>query len=276
MYARSLRDHFDPMPLYGRIAAVVRSQVLDGTWQPGDALPPIETLCRTYGVARVTVRQAIALLVEEGLLVSRRGSRVTVAGAKSASARERLYQTLDVMNVLAPGHIIDVLEKNVVAELPPGACFVGTPAASYVCYRKTHSDPETPYCAMTIYVAQAIVDRFPSGAENHAKLGSLVRRYAEPPLAYGRERTTVAAADYRDAELLRYPVAAPVARMHRVFCDADDCAAYVGFATYRGDRWGVEQDSTPYEKHRWEFQPTPVEANANDDASVGDIRKARL
>jgi GntR family transcriptional regulator len=257
MHARSLRDQADPMPLYGRIAAVLRSQILDGTLSAGDSLPPIEELCGTFGVARVTVRQAIQLLADEGLLISRRGVRVTVAGGGRVRARETLYQTVDAMSVLAPGHVIEVQERTIVTELPAGACFVGTPAASYVRYRKTQREDRTRYASMTIFVAETVAALFPSGAETREKLGPLVKRYCDPPLAFGRERIMVAAADYRDAGALDYPVAAPVARVHRVFCDAADRAVYVSFSTYRGDRWGIEQETGPYARHGWEFPPAP-------------------
>ena len=102
MYARSVRDGSDPMPLYGRVAAVLRSQIVEGLVKPGEALPPIDSLARTYGVARVTVRQAIQRLAHEGLVISRRGSRVMVTDGRRVRARETLYETVDVMSVLTP------------------------------------------------------------------------------------------------------------------------------------------------------------------------------
>jgi GntR family transcriptional regulator len=205
----------------------------------------------------VTVRQAIQRLADEGLVISRRGSRVMVTDGRRVRARETLYETVDVMSVLTSGHAIDVLDTATVDDLPPGACFAGTPVPRYVRFRKTHREGDTRYAAITIFVAEPIAARFPDGAATREKLGPLVKRYADPELAYGRERIMVAAADYREAELLDAPLASPVARIHRVFCDAHERAVYVSFSTYRGDSWGIEQDTGPYAKHGWEFPRTP-------------------
>jgi len=55
------------------IAADIRDKVAkraDG-YQPGQQLPLQATLAEVYGVDRVTISRAYAILIEEGLLVSR-------------------------------------------------------------------------------------------------------------------------------------------------------------------------------------------------------------
>ncbi|WIM67122.1 GntR family transcriptional regulator [Corynebacterium breve] len=60
------------------IAAYLRSAIRDGTFQPGDAIPSEADLCRQFGTARGTVRQAIATLRSEGLISSGQGRRSRV------------------------------------------------------------------------------------------------------------------------------------------------------------------------------------------------------
>ena len=59
-------------PLYLQMAEVLRQRVHRGVWAPGDLLPTLDELAREFSVAKVTVRQAVKLLQDEGLLASRR------------------------------------------------------------------------------------------------------------------------------------------------------------------------------------------------------------
>jgi len=58
---------------YRDLADLLRTQIADGTLAPGWALPSERALRETYGLGKHTVRQAVALLRAEGLVVVRRG-----------------------------------------------------------------------------------------------------------------------------------------------------------------------------------------------------------
>ncbi|WP_257162434.1 GntR family transcriptional regulator [Corynebacterium cystitidis] len=60
------------------IAAYLRSAIRDGVYAPGDAIPSESALCRQFGTARGTVRQAVATLRSEGLVTSGQGRRSRV------------------------------------------------------------------------------------------------------------------------------------------------------------------------------------------------------
>lgn len=64
---------------YRRIMAEIVGQIDDGSLPPHTALPSTERLAEQYGVSRNTVRQAIALLVETGVLYGQQGRGVFVA-----------------------------------------------------------------------------------------------------------------------------------------------------------------------------------------------------
>ncbi len=60
---------------YQQVAAELRADVDVGAYPPGSRLPSESELARAYGVARGTVRQALATLASEGLVSSRQGAR---------------------------------------------------------------------------------------------------------------------------------------------------------------------------------------------------------
>jgi DNA-binding GntR family transcriptional regulator len=80
----------DSRPPYLQIADDLRKAIRRGDLAPEAQLPSTAELVDRYGVARNTVRSALRLLNEEGLLVARQGSGVYVRseiGAGSSSTR---------------------------------------------------------------------------------------------------------------------------------------------------------------------------------------------
>ncbi len=62
------------MSKYEDIATDIQGSILDGSLKAGDRLPTVVELCDLYGVSKITVRKAIDILAEQGLVSSRRGS----------------------------------------------------------------------------------------------------------------------------------------------------------------------------------------------------------
>ncbi len=67
------------IPAYIRIHDAVKKQIDDGFWEIGQRLPSERDLADDFEVSRMTLRQAITLLVEEGILERRVGSGTYVA-----------------------------------------------------------------------------------------------------------------------------------------------------------------------------------------------------
>jgi GntR family transcriptional regulator len=65
---------------YQHVAAELRAAVDAGRYPPGSRLPSESELARHYGVARGTVRQALATLASDGLVSTRKGARRLVLG----------------------------------------------------------------------------------------------------------------------------------------------------------------------------------------------------
>ncbi len=71
-------DPDDPRPPYQQVANALRAAILTRKFAPGERLPSGNDLAKSYGVARMTVQQALRLLRDDGLIVSRQGSGVFV------------------------------------------------------------------------------------------------------------------------------------------------------------------------------------------------------
>lgn len=67
-------------PIYLQLREVVRTKIEEGEYPPGTAIPSENELAETYGVNRLTVRNAIDALVTEGVLRRIQGKGAFVVG----------------------------------------------------------------------------------------------------------------------------------------------------------------------------------------------------
>src|SRR6202041_940019 len=66
-------------PKYLRIYAELRDRITSGQWAEGSPLPPQRDLAGEFGVSIMTLRQALQLLTDDGLVAARHGSGTYVA-----------------------------------------------------------------------------------------------------------------------------------------------------------------------------------------------------
>jgi len=65
------RDSYEPA--YVQMAKILRRQIADGAYRPGDQLPSEAQLCRRYGISPMTVRRSINLLYDQGVVNTAQG-----------------------------------------------------------------------------------------------------------------------------------------------------------------------------------------------------------
>jgi len=75
-------DRSSPVPLYHQLAEQLGEAISSGELQPGDAFENEVALGERLSLSRPTVRRAIQELVDQGLLLRRRGLGTTVAARK--------------------------------------------------------------------------------------------------------------------------------------------------------------------------------------------------
>ena len=92
------------VPLYIQVASVMRRRIDTKHWLPGQKISTLVELEREFQVARVTIRQAIDILREEGLLHSQQGRGTFVAETPIPA----LVQARDNWEVL-----VDTIKDNV-------------------------------------------------------------------------------------------------------------------------------------------------------------------
>jgi GntR family transcriptional regulator len=81
--------------LYIQIRETLREQIKQGKLKPGQKLPSEDELAAQFGVSRMTARQGISDLIDEGLLYRRRGIGTFVAQVHIERDHNRLTSFFD-------------------------------------------------------------------------------------------------------------------------------------------------------------------------------------
>ena len=74
--------HDSAIPLYLQIENDIKEKISTGEYQAGQMLPSENKYCEMYQVSRVTVRNAITDLVDQGILIRRHGKGTFVEKQK--------------------------------------------------------------------------------------------------------------------------------------------------------------------------------------------------
>lgn len=70
----------EKIPMYIQLRELIRKRIQDGTYKYGETIPSERELASQYGLNRMTVRNAISELVEEGVLTRSQGKGTFVSG----------------------------------------------------------------------------------------------------------------------------------------------------------------------------------------------------
>ncbi|MDX9909733.1 MAG: GntR family transcriptional regulator, partial [Mariniphaga sp.] len=63
----------ETVPQYRKLSELLREHIVSGVYEEGDLLPSENELCTVYGITRPTVRQALDVLVKDGLILKKQG-----------------------------------------------------------------------------------------------------------------------------------------------------------------------------------------------------------
>ncbi|MDF9789004.1 GntR family transcriptional regulator [Polynucleobacter sphagniphilus] len=107
---------------YVNLVTIFKKKIESGAWGIGQAIPSEASLAKEYGVAVGTIRQAIAELVSDSILVKRHGKSTTVSGGLNGQSMLRFFrgnvsgsnQAIPTATVLSAK---EVLVDNALSEL---------------------------------------------------------------------------------------------------------------------------------------------------------------
>lgn len=236
--------HQSPGKLYLNLAAILRGRLQGGDWAPGDRLPTIAELGQIYGVAAVTVRQAIAILEEEGYLRRQQGLGTFVTEKAAQPTRFAVGldwpALIDMITKTTPR----LLHKEAVTDLPRHAPDDGMPAPGYHYLRRVNA-LEGRDCLITdAYIDARLYARAPAHFDSETII-PLIEGMGDVTIARCRQVLTIGQANLEDAAILGVPVNTPMGCIRRILTAPDGTILYFNDVAYRGDLVRFQIDLVP-------------------------------
>jgi GntR family transcriptional regulator len=233
-----------PVPRYAQLADVFRQRIARNVWPSGTRLPTLEALMGEFGVARVTVRQAMELLARDGLVSAERG-RGTFVTAQPIRDKRLLLQTS--LQALADVYRDDTPNLTLIDEAAATPRLFpedGRPAPRYRFMRRVHSRNGEAYCVISIYLDERVFRMAPRRFRRETVIPVLLD-LPKVRIAQAWQTLEIGTADVPVARHLGINVNAPVAEVRRVCRAKDETVLYLGEVTYRGDYIHLAMDLTP-------------------------------
>lgn len=223
-------------PLYLRLTRTIGEAIDSGALRPGESLPAERELAALTGLSRVTVRKAVATLVEAGRLVQRRGS-----GTFVAPRLERVEQALSLLTSFSEDmarrgkSVRSVwLSRAVHAPSPEEVMALGLAAHDRVARLERVRVADGAPLAIERASLPAAVLPDPMAVEG-SLYALLAARGARPVRAV--QRISAANLGAADAALLEVPPGAATLRIERVSYLVSGRAVEFVRSLYRGDAY---------------------------------------
>jgi len=232
-------DRTSPIPLYFQIAENLKEAIQAGTIAPGERLDNELELAEQLGVSRPTVRQAIQRLVQQGLVVRRRGLGTVVVAPRilrpvaltslyddlAAAERTPTTAVLSLEEIAADDEIAQVLSLA-----------VGTPVLSI---ERLRFADDAPLALMHNYLPAKLLQGRTEADLEQTGLYELLRSqgvqlHAADQVLAARRVTA------HEARLLQAPRSATVLTMTRTAFDPAGLPIEHGRHAYLADRYSFK------------------------------------
>lgn len=231
-------DKNSPIPIYYQLKNFIKQQIESGIWKPGDLIPSERELSEEFEISRMTVRQALSELVNEGLLFRKRGMGTFVAKQKVDQNLSKLTNfTSDMLSRgMKPGakvlfvdtipatkklaEKLNLLEGDKVVELFRLRLADGEPMALERSF--------LPYAKVFPILGEELENR---------SLYELLRKKCNLNLVRAKQTIEISYCDPRNAALLEIASDTPLLLIERVTFTEDGQPVEYVRSYYRADRY---------------------------------------
>lgn len=197
-------------PMYLQLREIIRTKIEDGEFPPGTAIPTEQELSIAYGINRLTVRNGIAALVNEGLLKRIQGKGVYVLGEKREQDLETLEgfsQMVKKKNAKPSSHIL--VKSTRAAGHKYGKIFNLDPSDQIFYIKRVNSIDNEPYSLEEIYIPQNVVPELENIDLTVFSIYEIYNFY-NIEISYSQQTLDLTRLDQSDARFLNVTSSAPL------------------------------------------------------------------
>lgn len=232
------------LPYYAQVKESIRERIERGLWKVGEQLPGEPELCGMFDVSRTVIRQALAELMHEGLIIKRKGKGTFVAEPKITEALVQkltgFYQDMaqrgnpPVSQVLKQSSIPANSKVAALLKLQPGTPVIEIERLRFV--------DDEPIVLVTTYLPYSKCPELLNIDLTHQSLYTVLENQFHLIIARGHRSLEAVAANQHEAEMLRIAKGAPLMLLESVSYLNDGTPIEYYQALHRGDRSRFEAE----------------------------------
>ncbi|BFM07499.1 GntR family transcriptional regulator [Halioxenophilus aromaticivorans] len=228
------------VPLYVQVARTLKEEIVAGVYPVGTLLPTEEALCERFSVSRYTVREALRILRDDGLVASRRGAGTSVIPPQSSRSGMRQVMSINDLLEFAAATKFEVSSIRMVTvnnKLHARTGLqVGSEWLEILGYRMKENSA-TPFC-----LAEYFVNR------DYASVGRLLQRHEGPIFPLIEDMFGIKVREVQQeisatilqptlADKLGVATASAALEVQRSYIGSDNSIAQVTINTHPGSRF---------------------------------------
>ena len=219
----------------------MRERIESGRWTEGEKIPTIEEFEAEFGVARVTVRQALDLLREEGLVDARQGRGTFVLGRPKPKHWFNLANDLKSVSDSVKDNILKIVHIDEQATPPILRDDEGRLAEAYVQIRSVQFSSNEPFAVVNLSLAREIFGRDRKRFTRQPALPRILDM-KDLHIAHAFQTVTIGVASLEVSDLLKIGLGEPTADCRLVLVDKANVAIYAAEFHYHRDCFALRRD----------------------------------
>jgi GntR family transcriptional regulator len=226
------------IPYYYQLIEIIKQNIQEGVWQPGDQIPSEMELCDTFGISRTVVRQALRELETNNIIVKRKGKGTFVAKPKiSEGLIQKLtgfYQDM-IERGLSP--VTKVLFQDIIRANEKVAEYLDVvPGTDIVEIRRLRYIHDEPIQVVTTYIPLAQSPDLPNIDLTHRSLYEYLETANGIKIYRGKRYIEAVLASEEEAKLLDIDEGDPLIMLDSVSYTKSGQPVEYYHALHRGDR----------------------------------------
>ncbi len=229
--------HQEALPLYLQIADELRRNIEEAVFKVGDRLPTETELSERFGVNRHTLRRAMEVLRQEGIVGVERGRGTFVMATPIAvpiGKRVRFNEALKAQSLEPNWQVLRIVKLQADAKLSHRLeIAVGSPV---ILFERLSSVEDIPISVSSSHFPGGRLPGLVKHCETYRSISQMLQN--EYGCDHIRRSTRLSArlAQTDDARLLKMPANGPVLQSESINIDQNGVVIEYGVTRFRGDR----------------------------------------
>lgn len=234
----------EALPVYLQIADELRRNIQESVFEVGDRLPTEAELSAQFGVNRHTLRRAMEVLRNEGIVQVARGRGTFVVSTPITfpiGKRVRFNKSLKAQALNPKFQVIRAIETTASAKV--AACLELADGDAIILYERLGIIDDVPVSLSSSHFPSARFPNLVSYCQTYNSISEMLQREYECDHIRRSTRLSARLARTKDARLLRMPATKPILLSESVNVDQQGAVIEYGVTRFRGDRMEIVIDA---------------------------------